>query len=108
MKFLSAPDPIIQSLGRNTLGTGARVAVMPFHSERQGAAAGDDEVGTRVANLFSQSLRSFGVPVAAPDEIARAFRREGGPVPYLDPVEAAAIAKRDFGADAVALGRVVR
>ncbi len=107
------PDPVIQSLGRNTLGTGARIAIMPFHTERQGGVtrgvvAQDDEVGTLVANFFSESMADFGVPVVAPNEIARAFRGTGRPLPRLDPVEAAAIASRDFGAQGVALGRVLR
>jgi hypothetical protein len=87
---------------------------MPFHTERQAgvsrglAAAQDDDVGTLVANFFSESMADFGVPVAAPNEIARSFRGAGRPLPRLDPVEAATIAKRDFGAQSVALGRVLR
>ena len=107
------PDPVVHSLGRSTLGIRARVAVMPFHTERgggvpSGVAAQDDDVGTQVAHFFSESMASFGVPVATPNEMIWAFQLAGRALPSLDPVAAAVIAKRDFGAQAVAIGRVLR
>jgi hypothetical protein len=53
-------------------------------------------------------MRDFGIKVVSPQDMALAFAAEGQSVPSLDPVESAAIAGKNFAADTVALGRLVR
>jgi len=91
-----------------------KVAVMPFYPEvPTGRSIGggknvSPEGAALVATYFADALAAQGVQVIAPSDIATAFTAKGLAVPRQDPKASAERAAADFGATAVAVGRVTR
>lgn len=92
----------------------AKVAVMPFYPEvPTGRSIGETKTvdpasAELVASYFADALAARGVTVITPSDLETAFTGKGLPVPRQDPKDAAQRAAADFGATAVALGRVTR
>lgn len=109
------PGPVVTA-SREVRFTEAlqKVAVMPFYPEvPTGRSIGGGKTvspeGTAlVATYFADALAAHGVQVIAPSDLATAFKSKGLAVPREDPKVAAERAAEDFGATAVAVGRVTR
>jgi hypothetical protein len=107
------PGDVIESHTQGRLSSTARIAVMPFHGETKagnvnGVPGRDEKDAALVGKFFSESKRDFGIKVISPHDMALAFAAAGQPVPILDPVESAASARKNFAADGVGLGRLLR
>jgi hypothetical protein len=91
-----------------------KVAVMPFEAVvSTGRSIGVTESVTvynadLVAGYFADALSASGISVIAPSDLELAFTGKSLLVPRGAPREAAERASADFGATAVALGRVTR
>jgi hypothetical protein len=91
-----------------------KVAVMPFYPdyvqspdpEQRAVTPGD--AADLVARYVTEALRGAANSTVAPNDLANAFAAQGFPAPRLDPISAAELAAREFGATAVMLGKVTR
>lgn len=109
------PGPVVTSSreARNQEALG-KVAVMPFHAEvPTGHSIGVTESVTLdnanlVAGYFSDALIASGISVITPNDLELAFSGKGLAVPRNQPLQAVERASADFGATAVAIGRVTR
>jgi hypothetical protein len=109
------PGPVVPS---KNFGISAdslvKVAVVPFYPTLPSSAPGASGSGANwqdaalVSTYVSEALAAQGVAVVAPSDVETAFTGHGSPVPRLDPETTAARCAHDFGATAVALGRVLR
>ncbi len=109
------PGPVVPS---KNFGISAdslvKVAVVPFYPTLPSNAPGASGSGAnwqdaaRVSTFVSEALAAQGVAVIAPSDVETAFTGHGTPVPRLDPESTAVRCAHDFGATAVALGRVTR
>lgn len=91
-----------------------KVAVMPFYAQvPTGRSIGATESVTAynadlIAGYFSDALIASGISVIAPSDLELAFTGKGLAVPKENPLLAVERASADFGATAVAVGRVTR
>lgn len=91
-----------------------KVAVMPFYpdfvasGERAQRAVSPSDSADLLSRFVTEALMRDGTSVVAPNDLATAFSAQGFPVPRLDPISAADLAAREFGATAVMLGKLTR
>jgi hypothetical protein len=105
------PGPVVPSQGGLTPEALRKIAVVPFYPS--GQTVGSDQSSSwanaaLVSGFLSDALAAQGVPVVAPNDVELAFTSQGQPVPRLDPETTATRCAQDFGATAVALGRLLR
>ena len=91
-----------------------KVAIMPFYPdftaslEREQRNASPSEAADLMARFASEALSENGISTIPASDLANAFLARGIATPRLDPISAADVAAREFGASAVLLGKVTR
>jgi hypothetical protein len=109
------PPPVVKQQTFSASPGSLKVVVMvPFYPRPDlahsmaGQAIGAEEVAALVTGFFGNALAAEGVRVVPASDFELSFSSEGRATPRRDPLAAAEVAARDFGATSVVLGEVYR